>query len=80
MGLKETIDKAVDAVKDTLESAKDAASEAAHRGAAESEAASRDLAGDHMTLGEKVGSVGNQIKHETEANIDAAKRAIRDNS
>jgi hypothetical protein len=91
MGLKDAFDKAVDAVSDTMEKAKDAlektieqgkdaASEAGHRASAQAEQASRDAAGDDLTLGEKVASVANQVKHETAAEIDSAKQKIRDAS
>jgi hypothetical protein len=55
MGLKDEFNEAVDNVKD-------AASEASHRSAAEGEQAKRDVAGDAMTPGEKLGSAVNQAK------------------
>ena len=89
MGLKDAFDKAADAVKHGAEEvagavkhgaadAKDWVSEATHRGAAESEQAKRDVAGDTMTPGEQVGSVLNQGKENLEAGIDHAKRDVRD--
>jgi len=42
MGLKDTVDKAIDNVKD-------ATNEAAHRGTAAAEQAKRDVAGDALT-------------------------------
>ena len=44
MGLKDTVDKAVDNVKDTT-------NEAIHRSTADSEKAKRELAGNTMTTG-----------------------------
>ncbi len=73
MGLKDEINKVVDNVKD-------AASEAGHRSAAEGEQAKRDVAGDTMSPGEKAGSVLNQAKNTVQANVDATKRDVRNNS
>lgn len=73
MGLKDEFNKVVDNVKD-------AASEASHRSAAEGEQAKRDVAGDAMTPGEKVGSAVNQAKNTVQADVDATKRDARDNT
>jgi len=73
MGLKHEIDKVIDDVKD-------ASSEAQHRSVAEGEQAKRDLAGDAMTPGEKVGSAVNQAKNTVQAEVDRAKRDVRDNT
>ena len=89
MGLKDAFEKAADAVKHGAEEVagavkhgaadvKDFVSEAGHRGAAESEQAKRDVAGDTMTPGEHVGSVLNQGKENLEAGVDHAKREVRD--
>jgi hypothetical protein len=80
MGLKEGFDNVVDAVKDAAANVKDAASEATHRSVAEGEQAKRDVAGDQMTAGEKVGSMFNQAKNSTQADIDAAKQDVRNNT
>lgn len=77
MGFKDELDKGVDAVKKAAENAKDAISEAGHRTAAEGEEAKRDLAGDEMTPGEKLGSVVNQAKESTLADVDRVKRDVR---
>ena len=73
MGLKEEFTKAVDNVKDAI-------SEGAHRSAAEGEQAKRDVAGDAMTPGEKLGSMANQAKHSVAAEIDGAKQDVRNNT
>jgi F0F1-type ATP synthase membrane subunit b/b' len=73
MGLKDTVDKAVDNVKDTT-------NEAIHRSTADSEKAKRELAGNTMTTGEKVGSMVNQAKNSAQAEVDKAKRDVRNNT
>lgn len=77
MSLKDGFDKVVDGAKNALENAKDAASEGSHRSIAEGEQAKRDVAGDQMTAGEKLGSVVNQGKNSVQAEVDAAKRDAR---
>jgi len=66
-----------DEVKKTADNIKDALNEAKHRSTAEKEQEERDVLGDEMTTSEKVGSVANQLKNETQANIDRAKRDVR---
>jgi hypothetical protein len=73
MGLKDEFNKAVENVKD-------AASEGLHRSKAEGEQAKRDVAGDEMTTGEKVGSVVKQATNSVQADLHAAKRDIRNNT
>ena len=80
MGLQDNIDKGIDAVKKATENVKDAVSEAGHRSAAEGEQAKRDVAGDQMTGSEKVGSVFNQGKENVQAEVDATKRDVRNNT
>jgi hypothetical protein len=70
MKLKDEFDKIVHNVKDAV-------SEAGHREAAETEREKRELAGEAMTTREKTGSVLNEAKENTLAEVDAAKRAIR---
>jgi hypothetical protein len=77
MGLKEELDKGLDAAKKAAANLKDAIGEAGHRGAAEGEATKRDLAGDEMTPGEKLGSALNQAKETTLADVDHLKRDVR---
>lgn len=72
MGLKDAINKIVDNVKDT-------ANEATHKSAAQGEQAKRDVAGDQMTVGEKVGSMANQTKEELQGETAATKRDVRNN-
>lgn len=80
MSLKDAFDKGIDAIKHGAENVKDAVSEAGHRSAADGEQAKRDIAGDQMTAGEKVGSVFNQGKETVQADVDAAKRDVRNNT
>jgi hypothetical protein len=80
MGIKDEVDKIVDKAKDAVANVKDAASEASHRSAAEAEQTKRDVAGDQMTVGENVGSMFNQAKNSVQADTDAAKRDVRNNS
>jgi hypothetical protein len=84
MDTKDRMNQAADAVKNTVNRAvddtKDALSETQHRGEAEGERAKRDVAGDAMTPGERVGSVVNEKVNETQAAIDKAKREARDHT
>ena len=64
------------AVKD----AGDAIKEGAHRGEAEGERAKRSTMGDVMTPGEKAGSMANEVSEEAKAEMDKAKRHIRDST
>ncbi len=65
-------------IKRTIEDIGDAAKEGMHRGGAEIEHEKRAAFGDSMTTGEKVGSVVNETKENAKADIDKAKREIRD--
>lgn len=67
-----------DKIKDTVRNAKDTIDETLHRSAAEAEETRRDVAGDEMTTQEKLASIANEAKHRTQAEIDKAKRAVRD--
>jgi hypothetical protein len=73
MGLKHEVDKLTDNVKDTV-------NEAGHRSDARAEQAKRDVAGDTMTPGEKVGSAVNQAKNNLQADVDATKRDVRNST
>lgn len=78
MGSKDDVKSPSKVIKDTIEDAKDATSEMRHRTAAEGEKVKRELAGSEMTVGEKLGSAVNEGKERTQAEIDAAKRHLRD--
>lgn len=65
-------------IKRTIEDIGDAAKEGLHRGSADAEHAKRAVFGDEMTAGEKVGSVVNETKENAKADVDKAKREIRD--
>ncbi len=80
MGLKDNFDKAVDNARDAIANVKDAANEAMHRSTAEAEQTKRDVAGELMTGGETAGSMLNQAKNSVQADIDAAKRDVRNNT
>jgi hypothetical protein len=67
-------------LKDAVNNIKDTVSEAGHRSAADGEQAKRDVAGDSMTPGQKVGSVINQGAETVKADVDAAKRDVRNNT
>ncbi|MGP6159694.1 MAG: hypothetical protein ACLPYS_19720 [Vulcanimicrobiaceae bacterium] len=73
MGLREELKKFGD-------NAKDAVNEAGHRSQAEAERENRELNGDLMTPGEKAGSVANEAKHDVLADVDKAKRSVRNNT
>jgi hypothetical protein len=75
---KDPIDKVSDAIKHTVDDVKDSVHEGQHRSAADFEKAKREALGDELTPSEKVGSAFNEAKNRTQAEIDAAKRNIRD--
>jgi hypothetical protein len=64
-------------VKDSIDNTRDATREAIHRSTADAERARRELDGDEMTAGEKVKSVGNEVKNRTQADVDKMKREVR---
>jgi hypothetical protein len=67
-----------DQVKKAVENTKDAAHELEHRTKAALEHAKRDIAGDELTTGEKVKSFVNEDVEKTKADIDEAKRKLRE--
>jgi polyhydroxyalkanoate synthesis regulator phasin len=67
-----------DDVKKVVDDIKDAGREAKHRTEAGLEHAKRDIAGDEMTAGEKIKSVVHEDVENTKADVDHAKRAVRD--
>lgn len=73
MNIKHSVKKVAENIHDRID-------ETAHRTVAEGENARRKVAGDKMTRSEKVKSMVNQAKHEIKANVDKAKRTIRENS
>ncbi len=77
---KDAIDKISDAIKHTVNDIKDSVHEGQHRSAADMEKAKREALGDELTPSEKVGSALNEAKQRTQAEIDAAKLKIRDNT
>ena len=67
-----------DDLKKAVDDTKDALRETKHRTEAGLEHAKRDIAGDAMTTGEKVKSVVHEDVENTKADVDRAKREIRD--
>jgi hypothetical protein len=80
MSFKDAVDNAADGIKKTGENVKDTLNEAGHRANAEGEKAKRDLAGEQMTTGEKVGSMFRQGTETVKADVDATKRDVRKNT
>ncbi len=80
MGIKDGLDKVADKAKGVVDDAKDSISEAGHRSSADAERAKRDVAGDDMTTGQKVGSFVNEKKNDVQADVDASKRDVRNNT
>jgi hypothetical protein len=75
-----TSDKIQKTIHNAVSNVKDATSETLHRGAAESEKARREVAGDTMTTKEKAGSMAEEAKDRIEGGIDHAKQAVRKNT
>ncbi len=73
MGIKDELKKTIDNVSDTF-------SEAGHRTNADAAHADREVAGDVMTPGEKLGSVANEGKESVLADVDRAKRDFRNDT
>ena len=69
-----------DEIKKTISNVGDAIKEAGHRTNAEAEHADRDVAGDTMTPGEKLGSLATEGKERVLADVDATKRDVRNNT
>ena len=65
-------------VKKIVKDARDAVKETVHRGNADVEHETRNEMGDLMTPGEKSRSVAREVSEDTKAEIDRAKRNIRD--
>ena len=65
------INKAIDNVADTVK-------EHLHKGNAEAERASREMAGDEMTTSEKIESGGREFAERAKAEGDHLKRSVRE--
>jgi hypothetical protein len=65
-------------VKRIVKDAGDAIKETVHRGKADAEHETRAEMGDLMTPSEKAGSVAREVSEDTKAEIDRAKRKMRD--
>ena len=70
MGLREELKRFGDNVKDTVD-------EGRHRASAEAEREEREEDGDLLTPGERARSVAEETKHEVLADVDKAKRSVR---
>ncbi len=66
-----------DDLKKTIDNVADSFSEAGHKTNADAEHTTRDLAGDTMTPGEKMGSMANEGKESVLADVDRAKQDFR---
>ena len=75
---KDALDRVSDAIKKTTDDVRDAVHETEHRSAADAERARREAFGDELSATEKVESSFNEAKERTQAEIDAAKRKLRD--
>jgi len=78
MSSKDSVSDAGKVIKDRIEDAKDTAREVQHRSTADAEKMRREVAGDEMTAGEKLESTANEAKNRTQAEIDKAKRNLRE--
>lgn len=65
-------------IKKTVQDLGDAVKEGVHRGNADAEHATRTEFGDVMTPGEKAGSMAREAGESAKAEVDHAKRKIRD--
>lgn len=71
--MSDKISKAVDDAADTVK-------EGIHRTAAEGERAKRATVGEAMTPGEKIESVANEAANDVKADVEHAKRNVRDST
>lgn len=67
-------------VKKTVKNIRDAVKEGVHRGNADVERENREEYGDVMTPGEKAGSVGREATEKVKAEVDRAKRKVREST
>lgn len=65
-------------IKKTVKDLGDAVKEGVHEGKADAEHQTRAEYGDVMTPGEKAGSVAHEASEKAKAEIDHAKRKVRD--
>lgn len=67
-------------VKKIVNDARDAVKETVHRSNADAEHETRDEMGSLMTPGEKAGSAAREVSEEAKAEMDRAKRKLRDST
>jgi len=65
------------AIKDTVDNTRDTVNETLHRSAADAEETHRHVDGNTMTTKDKAASVASEATHRISAEIDAAKREVR---
>lgn len=65
-------------IKKTVKDVRDAVKEGVHRGSADAERETRTDFGNVMTPGEKAGSIAREVSEDTKAEVDKAKRHLRD--
>jgi hypothetical protein len=65
-------------IKKTIKDVGDAVKEGIHRGNAQAEHDARTAMGDVMTPDEKAGSIAREVSEDAKAEVDKAKRNIRD--
>jgi hypothetical protein len=75
---KDPMDNAVRSIKKAGADVRDSVREVGHRSNAEGERSKRELLREEMTPGEKAGSAINEAKERTAAELDRAKRSLRD--
>ncbi len=75
--MKDTFNRAADAVEDTVKNVRDTVNEASHRSEGDAEREKRRVAGDVMTPGEKAESLVNEGKNRAQAEWDKTKRDVR---
>jgi hypothetical protein len=73
---KDPLDKTADVLKGTVDDVRDMLHEASHRATADAERTHREI-DDDMTPEERAKSMANEAKNRVQANMDAAKRQIR---
>jgi hypothetical protein len=67
-------------IKKTVKNVRDAVKEGVHRGNADAEHETREEFGDVMTPGEKAGSMGREVSEDAKAEMDRAKRKVREST
>jgi ElaB/YqjD/DUF883 family membrane-anchored ribosome-binding protein len=77
---KDPLDNVRDSIDKAGKDVRDAFREAGHRSAADAEKEKRELLGDELRPSEKAGSVVHESKERLQAELDEAKRKLRDHT